>query len=376
MPNAVVFPCPNKVDCDGSDFPLLNFSSEAKDGPLFIGLSWGSQGLGICESPVDQEAADLCARRNLCITSVAPRFFNQPQSSTVTCPDGSPFTFTTPAGLFCAGTQGDADAQAIGYAADQAQKRVFCVNCPFVGQTLKTGDPFNGQFTFTGAATSVQFTLLTGSLPPGLTMDIAGHVTGTVTGTISGDYPFMVKAVDQNGDFMIKACSFKVTGTQPVCPDPGCGPGLCFNQGACACIGYGNDAQSGTLACPCNPLITVSGTIPKCTYQSANAADYPDALNRQAQNQLTNLLWNALAPLCGSVTFSNALITNNTGCSVTFDVFNSHGGFADPSFHSVTVSAHSALDWCALILGLTGGVPCGALQFSGPGTSWWFNCGC
>jgi hypothetical protein len=371
--NTIVFPCPNSVDCPGSDLPVTNFSSEAIDGPLFIGLFWGSQGLGICESPVDQETALLCAARDNCIVNVAPRFFNNPQTGITFCGDASPFAFTVPAGLFCADTQALADAEALSYAQLKAQQRMFCVVCPLVPPGLIVGQNYSGQFGTTGAATSATYSVI-GSMPPGLTLSPSGLVSGTIMQTQN---EFFVQAIDQNGDFMVKGCSINATGLQPICPDPGtCPPGTCWNTQQCLCIGYGNDAVSGSIACPCNGLITVSGSIPKCTYQSANAGDYPTVLNQQANTALAALLLQALGNVgCSGISISGSTVTNLSGCTVTFGVFHTDGTFYDPTYHTISVAPHSAVEWCSFLHGVTGSDPFGSGYFDlGGGVKSYFSC--
>lgn len=50
--------CPIGVHCPGTDYPVSNFSSEATDGPTFIGLSWPGGGGGTPTSWPDDPGGD------------------------------------------------------------------------------------------------------------------------------------------------------------------------------------------------------------------------------------------------------------------------------------------------------------------------------
>ena len=164
MPNIL---CPdNFAGCDCVDAnPFANLSAEAPDLPVFLstafvnlipplGDDFGALTcMAFCQSPVSQQAADLCAelaafecvgggfgfdgggapnppvpppQRPLGRLSV-PIFHNNPQSATVMCPDGLPFTFTVPGGLFGGFSQLQADTEAETYALQQAQLHVMCL---------------------------------------------------------------------------------------------------------------------------------------------------------------------------------------------------------------------------------------------------------
>lgn len=375
----MIFPCPNKIICPGTDSPVINFSSEQADAPTFIGLTWGQQGLGICETITTQEEADLCSARDLCITNVAPRFFNRAQTGVAFCEDGAPFSITVPAGLFCASRQDLADALALSYAQGLAQKRRFCLGLPIGLPPLTEGDTQCVQITCSGNCPQgqVQYVLISGALPPGMVLAPNGAICGTPgPGGTPGTYVFGVKGTNPNGDFMVKVLSLTYQNKKPACPDPGtCAPGTCWNTSTCACVGFGNDAFAGSLACPCDGAINVSGAIQKCTFTSPNAADYPDKLNQQAQTALTALLLETMAAEgCSDVSISGSVITNNGPCPVTYTVFNPNGTFADPTFHNITVAAGTSIDWCVFIFGITGDHHFGTHYFDLGGPRSYFTC--
>lgn len=143
-----------------------------------------------------------------------------------------------------------------------------------------------------------------------------------------------------------------------VCTTQSCPSGEHWDSVQCMCVNdYGNDAQSGTLQCPNNPAITVSGTVPAFTFTSNNPADYPWKLNSEAQQALANALFADLgqtACTCFSVVFNNTTITNNSNCDLDFQVFAPNGSFFDPTFHDLGVPAHTTQDWKAYLCGLVG----------------------
>lgn len=128
-------PCPIRISCPGSDFPITNYSAE---GPQDISpyhsavypTTWFKGGcLSICESTVSQEEADQCALAQEAACSPPPPpilYCNTEQSVEVACSDGVTISsFTAQAGLFCAFTsQADVDAQALAYA--QLQANALC----------------------------------------------------------------------------------------------------------------------------------------------------------------------------------------------------------------------------------------------------------
>lgn len=61
-----------------------------------------------------------------------------------------------------------------------------------------TGTLYNATFTAIGGVAPYLWTLLSGSLPPGLSMDTSGNITGTPT--TPGVYAFTVQVVDTLGN--------------------------------------------------------------------------------------------------------------------------------------------------------------------------------
>ncbi len=165
-------PCDKKAICLDPADPLQNISSEAPDQNLFFGTSSGPgsysgaptgpgrgprpghfwlQSCDSADGPVtcaatSQAEADFCAVRlaQICVPPpgggpppdggspptdpTGTRLFrSNPQACTAFCPDGSPFTFTVPFGLFVANSQLLADRQAHSYACRQASINKICL---------------------------------------------------------------------------------------------------------------------------------------------------------------------------------------------------------------------------------------------------------
>lgn len=227
--------------------PTANASSEGPDHEDFVGTSFTSQTPEIdpgfnwiwsrngcvaqCVSTISQEDADQCAARQQLACSIddsmnggggrIEQFCNAQQSCTVTCADGSPFVFTEPAGVFCSTSQTTADAQAFSFACSKANQHKLCLSdlSPNSGVILTK---YSGQITATGkfVGPANSWSVISGSLPPGMTMPSIAGPTITISGTpaSAGTFNFLVQITLSNGDFMQKGYTITVTGT--VCPMP------------------------------------------------------------------------------------------------------------------------------------------------------------
>jgi hypothetical protein len=120
--------CPFNNPCVDDAASLGNFSSEAPDELLFKGVYYKNMiwdgdinpftaCFGICTSTISQEEADQCAANNAADCEAAKQFSNVAQTCSLTCTDGSVQTYTTPAGLFVADSQAQADALAAEFCA-------------------------------------------------------------------------------------------------------------------------------------------------------------------------------------------------------------------------------------------------------------------
>lgn len=310
MPNIL---CPdNFAGCDCVDSnPLANLSAEAPDLPVFLstaffsvipplGASFGQlQCMAFCESATSQEAADLCAELAAfeCVGSgiafagggptnqpvpppqnplgrlAVPLFTNSPQSATVNCPDGLPFTFTVPGGIFGGFSQLEADLQAETYALQQAQLHVLCLG-PIQGFACANA-PYSAAITATGNFLAVlpqaDIWEISGNLPPGLSIPEFIFTTGAVTGgvihivgtpTTIGTYTFTITITDPSGDFISKDYTITVQGIMNANALPDAIVGQPYSQDLIA-VGF------------VNPVFSV------------DPADLPDGLTMNSAGQIT-----------------------------------------------------------------------------------------
>lgn len=232
-----VFPCKDFTICPDPASPVANLSAEGSDGPEFLGLffpfvpggpiggpnppTFNAPGcLSTCESTISQADADLCAARQAFICahgggggpgSPPPPifFFSNLQACSVTCPDGSIFTFRALPGSFVDVSQAAADEQAAAYACAGAGFFQMCLsnipgacwNVPYTA-TITTSHTPNPPYTFA---------LISGSLPPGLALT-PGTNSATISGTptIAGNYSFTVQITDQSGNTMQRTYTLAV----------------------------------------------------------------------------------------------------------------------------------------------------------------------
>jgi hypothetical protein len=253
-----------------TDDPWLNLSAEEPDHDRIFSikhyverppLGWEFRSTGcvrICVSTVSQEEADDCALASAkqCLYNdwdphgpndhpfEPPTLYtNNARTCTIRCSDGmiSPpgentFTWTVPAGTVIALSQEQADAIAQSEACQRARQHRICINDTLAGgcvnqaykqRIIATGGtpaifPYLG-FTppigcladeaagdrFANAAIPYTFSLIDGSLPPGLELrPCTGFIKGTPT--TSGTYNFTVRAVDAIGSFQERSISLSI----------------------------------------------------------------------------------------------------------------------------------------------------------------------
>lgn len=259
---SLAHPCPSKIVCPpgdgflGVDFPFANLSSELPDRDDFIddfygfywlwpdlGSNWERNScLGICRSLISQADADTCAaiqnliclldtwgvcptctgdgngtsgppiiaRRNL----PAQIFYNQMATCTAHCPDGLPFTYQVPAGMFAMPSQAMADRVAGSFACQLAQSLKLCLST-LVRQAC-VGQEYGADIR-TNRAEPTTFTIVSGSLPPGITTSqpATNRFSFDGTPTTPGNYSFAVRAQVSDGRFMQKGYVINVMGASP-----------------------------------------------------------------------------------------------------------------------------------------------------------------
>lgn len=234
--------CPTHIECPGSDFPILNISSEAPDFFCFWNYiynvnncatrlncnpaeSFARDCFSIVCSNISQAEADLQARlaqANCNLMAVPPpgptpgptpnpppppqTCSNEPQTATVYCSNGDAVSFTTPAGTFSSPNSGDeaaclanVNAQALAYAEQQASAQAQLV-CPKPECTINTTSPlptatqgtaYSKQIVGAATGSPVLFSINAGALPAGLSLSSSGLISGTPTE--AGTFTFTAK---------------------------------------------------------------------------------------------------------------------------------------------------------------------------------------
>lgn len=214
-------PCPRRIDCP-PDEPNSNYSAEGIDRLDFIGIVfppeppwpidrvWTAYGcIGVYTSYISQEDADLGALRQAILcpppgdNPPEPVFYTSEQRCSVTCPDGTLFTYVVPAGMFVGQSQAEVDAQAYSYACQQANLQRLCLGniprCFCIAETVSI------RILAEGVSRALAFSVVAGSLPPGMTLDTSVHadMKTHITGASSapGTFTFTIRAVDAQGSF-------------------------------------------------------------------------------------------------------------------------------------------------------------------------------
>jgi Putative Ig domain len=95
------------------------------------------------------------------------------------------------------------------------------------------GTSYSHAFPVTGGVPSFTFSITSGSLPPGLTLDTS---TGVVSGTptLAGNYPFVIQVVDSTPNTATAACEIDITGGGPAlsltCPSSSAAVGAAYSS--------------------------------------------------------------------------------------------------------------------------------------------------
>lgn len=228
--------CRNRVDnCDCTEPPILNLSAEAPDYPYFLSIStvkqvlpigwidgddesgYGAQGcLGWCWSSTSQEDADECAelQAQLCVDSkwLQPvdggyeqtgMYSSSEKTCTIDCSNGT-FTYILPANAVRSVRANLADALAEALCLKRAQAALFCLTSPS-GSCVDAA--VSEVLVMTGGTAPFTFDLVSGSLPPGLSLTTDGILSGTPT--TAGSYPVTIRITDSSGN----PCSLDATVT-------------------------------------------------------------------------------------------------------------------------------------------------------------------
>lgn len=249
------FPCPNKVDCPGTDLPISNYSAEGPDSPFWIGFSGGwwpgnkprvgtpwknPDGFVYCLSTQGQADANLCANNSFPEqwgsngisgdptrpgdggSGGIPTYGSDEQRCIYTCPDGTQFVWTVAAGYARATNRAQADAIANSLACRLAIAHKICLSnldnktaCASVGYfgTIKASIGVLAKLPLT-------WSIVSGNLPPGVDLDpdTSGDpnltktvgLIGSVDPSASGDYTFTLRATDADGNYLQKTFTISI----------------------------------------------------------------------------------------------------------------------------------------------------------------------
>jgi hypothetical protein len=232
---------------------------------------------------VSQEDADQCAANNWmdCISTFwpqlpplppvydrfgrlvpnpAPRpiFRNAPQSVTLQCPDGLPFTYTVIAGKFRGFNQAQADAEAMSYAQQNAASFQICLS-NLSPVKVCAGVAYAGTMTASGGKITKANACwqVLGTLPPGFAtildfvdqcqiQSLTLHFAGTCY--TPGVYNFSVQVSDGLGDFMVKPVTLTVAGISTIAvPDGQVGTAYSQNVASVAVTNPIYSLEAGAL---------------------------------------------------------------------------------------------------------------------------------
>ncbi|MGE0884224.1 MAG: putative Ig domain-containing protein [Blastocatellales bacterium] len=114
------------------------------------------------------------------------------------------------------------------------QAYTLVVNCPTINVSPATlnqgylGSPYSQQFSQTGGAGSIFWSLSSGSLPNNMSLSGAGLLSGTPV--MSGNYPITVRATDSNGCFGEKSYNLQISSCPVITITPNTLPDALLNN--------------------------------------------------------------------------------------------------------------------------------------------------
>jgi hypothetical protein len=170
------------------------------------------------------------------------------------------------------------------------------LNCgPCSAGKAYVGTPYSATMAVSGAKAPYTFSILSGSLPPGLTLNTT---TGLISGTPSkaGTYSFTAKVVDSNGSSDTDNCTIIVVGAPPVNLD---------------CSACGSGATNGKVGSAYSATLSVSGGKSPFAF-SISSGSLPPGLKL---NPATGVI-SGIPTASGTYTFT-AKVTDANGSSDT-----------------------------------------------------------
>lgn len=138
-------------------------------------------------------------------------FPNQAQTCNGECADGTPYSYTLPAGSIYALSTAQANYKANGFACQLAAANALCLNSISPLDAGCPGEEYDLQLQATGNAFPYVWTIEGGTLAPGLSMSSSGRITGTIDASALGDYTATIRVTDANNvsqqkNFVIGVC--------------------------------------------------------------------------------------------------------------------------------------------------------------------------
>lgn len=287
-------PCCVASTCFDPSNPIANLTAENPDPEIFIGYNFGggvigppnlgwnfvSTGcVGSCLSTISQADADLCAQGQqvLCDTgnpnkggggggwkdpngNPPPVFGNAAQHCDILCPDGLTFRFNVSANQFQSFSQAYSNLVAQSVACLAGQTERMCLS------SLPNGclnQAYSGEISSEGGTEPFTFSMISGSLPPGLFLSITDQGFALIEGTPTtpGNFSFTVRLTDRFGIFMQKTYTIAI-------------------------LGITNSPTSGTLNSAYNFSFTAAGGTPPYTY-SIVAGALPAGLSMDSSGNIT-----------------------------------------------------------------------------------------
>jgi len=186
----------------------------------------------------------------------------------------------------------------------QAQQQGLTLSCPTYGAQL--GVAYNSALRATGGVGSYTFSIISGSLPPGLTLNTStGAITGTPT--TAGVYNFVAQVVDSQSNTVTTNCGIVVS---PVpltlsCPTPTGVVGVLYSSALTATGGvapYTFSIISGSLP----PGLTLNTSTGAITGTPTTAGTY------NFTSQVVDSKGNTATAIC-SITINATLSCTNNG---------------------------------------------------------------
>jgi hypothetical protein len=140
-------------------------------------------------------------------------YVNHPQTCTIRCSDGSPFSYTVPTGTFRGYSQASVDRSAYNLACKRAAQFRVCLGN--ISSRACVGTAFNQTVTVDSASSPFVFEVTGGSLPSWATATVGDktfNITGTPTSADVGTTIFTLFAQDLQGFSMTKDYTIIVMG--------------------------------------------------------------------------------------------------------------------------------------------------------------------